>query len=219
MSATDKQKQILRELGAAHMTLHQFFGSETEVNHQRMERLLKLLQKHTRPVRPELLGVIGADHLQQLCISVGGEPQSFKYFVSPEHDGDGRPYVIEIATCPYKKWVAGKSETRERQLITGVNFSATLENPFDTLKNMEGMEEMLSDLRAGSVRADHRLRSLRLTAHRIFGSRQEPHQLGVRIMGAADDIKKGLTKNLANFTKQRKAEEKQSSACAGGRRG
>src|SRR6516225_6139646 len=31
-------------------------------------------------------------------------------------------------------------------------------------------------------------------------------------MGAADDIKKGLTKNLANFTKQRKAEEKQSSA-------
>jgi hypothetical protein len=27
-------------------------------------------------------------------------------------------------------------------------------------------------------------------------------------MGAADDIKKGLTKNLANFTKQRKAEEK-----------
>ena len=31
-------------------------------------------------------------------------------------------------------------------------------------------------------------------------------------MGAADDIKKGLTKNLANFTKQRKAEEKQTSA-------
>jgi hypothetical protein len=31
-------------------------------------------------------------------------------------------------------------------------------------------------------------------------------------MGAADDIKKGLTKNLANFTKQRKAEEKHSGA-------
>jgi Topoisomerase 6 subunit A/Spo11, Toprim domain len=31
-------------------------------------------------------------------------------------------------------------------------------------------------------------------------------------MGAAADIKKGLTKNLANFTKQRKAEEKYSSA-------
>jgi hypothetical protein len=31
-------------------------------------------------------------------------------------------------------------------------------------------------------------------------------------MGAADDIKKGLTKNLASFTKQRKAEEKHASA-------
>jgi hypothetical protein len=31
-------------------------------------------------------------------------------------------------------------------------------------------------------------------------------------MGAADDIRKGLTKNLATFTKQRRAEEKQSSA-------
>lgn len=31
-------------------------------------------------------------------------------------------------------------------------------------------------------------------------------------MGAAEDIKKGLTKNLANFTKQRKAEEKSFSA-------
>jgi hypothetical protein len=31
-------------------------------------------------------------------------------------------------------------------------------------------------------------------------------------MGAAADIKKGLTKNLANFTKQRKAEERHSSA-------
>ncbi len=150
MRATEKQKDVLRELGVAHMSLHQFFGSETEVNHQRMQKLLGLLRKHTRPVRPELLGVIGADHLRRLCISVGGEPQSFKYFVSPEHDSDGRPYVIEIATCPYKKWVAGKCETRNRQLITGVNFSATLENPFDTLRNMEGMEEMLTTLRADS---------------------------------------------------------------------
>ena len=97
-------------------------------------------------------------------------------------------------------------------LITGVNFSATLENPFDTFRGMEGMDEILTELRAGPIRAGHRLRPLRLPAHRISGPRQEPHRLGVKIMGAADDIKKGLTKNLANFTKQRKAEEKHSSA-------
>jgi hypothetical protein len=149
MSATDKQKQILRELGASHLSLHRFFGSETQVNHRRMKKLLRLLQKHTRPVRPELLGVIGEEHLRRLSISLGGEPKSFKYFTSPGHDADGLPYMVEIATCPFKAWVAGKKETQERVLITGVNFSATLENPFDSFKGMEGMDEILVDLRAG----------------------------------------------------------------------
>jgi hypothetical protein len=149
LSATDKQKQILRELGASHMSLYQFFGSETQVNHQRMKKLLGLLQKHTRPVRPELLGVIGEEHLKQLCTTLGGDSKAFKYSASPSHDADGLPYVVEIATCPFKKWVNGKEDTQGRELITGVNFSATLENPFDSFKGMEGMDEMLVELRAG----------------------------------------------------------------------
>jgi hypothetical protein len=124
MSATDKQKEILRELGAAHVSLHQFFGSETQVNHQRMQKLLRLLQKHTRSVRPESLGIIGEEHLRRLCISVSGEEKSFKYFISPNHNADGLPYVVEIATCPYKQWVHGKNDTHIRKLITGVNFSS-----------------------------------------------------------------------------------------------
>ena len=150
MSATDKQKQVLRELGAAHMSLHQFFGSETHVNHDRMQKLLGLVQKHTRPVRPELLGVIGEDHLRRLCIRFGGESKSFKYFPSHSHDDHGRPYVVEIATCPFKKWVQGKQENRIRRLITGINFSATLENPFQSFRGLEGMDEILTDLRAGT---------------------------------------------------------------------
>jgi hypothetical protein len=35
-------------------------------------------------------------------------------------------------------------------LVTGVNFSATLENPFNTFRGMEGMDEILTDLRADS---------------------------------------------------------------------
>jgi hypothetical protein len=150
LSATDKQKRILRELGAAHMTLKRFFGSETQVNHRRMEKLLALLHEHTRPVRPELLGVIGEEHLRRLIASLSGEPKSFKYFASPGHDAKGLPYMVEIATCPYKKWVAGKQESRRRVLITGVNFSATLENPFESFRGLEGMDEILTDLRAGS---------------------------------------------------------------------
>jgi Histidine kinase-, DNA gyrase B-, and HSP90-like ATPase len=148
MSATDKQKQILRDLGASHASLHRFFGSETCVNHESMQKLLRRVQKQTRPVRPELLGVIGEEHLRRLTLDLGGEEKSFKYFLSPGHDSKGLPYVVEIATCAFKEWVTGDDGPR-RQLITGVNFSATLENPFSTFRGMEGMEEILTDLRAG----------------------------------------------------------------------
>jgi hypothetical protein len=150
MSATEKQKVVVRAIGASHMSLLRFFGSESEVKHQRMEKLLHLLRQHTRPVRPELLGVIGEEHLRQLCTESGGEPQAFKYSVSTGNDSDGVPYVVEIATCPYKQWVTGKADSRSRDLITAVNFSATLDNPFNTFRGMEGVDEILSDLRAGS---------------------------------------------------------------------
>ena len=150
MSSTDRQKQVVRQLGASHLSLHRFYGSESEVKHQRMQKLLRLLQQHTRPVRPELLGVIGEEHLQRLCVSIGGEAKSFKYFSSPGYDANGLPYMVEIATCPYKKWVGGNEDARGRELITGVNFSATLENPFQTFRGMECLDEILTELRAGS---------------------------------------------------------------------
>jgi hypothetical protein len=150
MTATEKQKLVLRQLGAAYMPLHQFFGSETQVNHQRMQKLLRLLRRHTRPVRPELLGVIGEDHLRQLCRTVGGQLQSFKYFLGPGYHADGVPYLVEIATCAYQKWVSGEEDTRGRCLAVGVNFSATLSNPFQTLRGIAGMDEILTDLRAAS---------------------------------------------------------------------
>jgi hypothetical protein len=150
MRATSKQKEILGELGVSHTSLHRFFGSETEVNHKRMKALLRLLQKHTRPVRPELLGVLGAEHLRRMVLAAGGEPNpnSFKYFAFPELK-DGMPEIVEIAVCPYKAWVAGGNTRTDRMLVTGVNFSATLENPFDTMKDLEGLTEMLVDLKAG----------------------------------------------------------------------
>jgi hypothetical protein len=132
------------------MRLKRFFGSETEVNHQRMKKLGDLLAKYTRPVRPELLGVIGEDHPRAMCIEFDGEPKSFKYFASFNYLAGGRvPYSVEIATCLFKDWVHGKNKNMNRMLVTGVNFSATLENPFNTFRGMEGLDSMLTELRAG----------------------------------------------------------------------
>jgi hypothetical protein len=69
--------------------------------------------------------------------------------LSAGHGVKGVPYVVEIKTCPFKRWVDGKEENRTRRLITGVNFSATLDNPFQSFKGMEGMEAILTEIRAG----------------------------------------------------------------------
>jgi hypothetical protein len=132
------------------MSLYRFFGSETKVNHQRMEKLLGLLQEHTRPVRPEMLGVIGEEHLRQLLVNAGGEPASFKYIATPGV-ADGVPYMVEIALCPFKAWVDGGKE-RDRLLITGVNFSATLENPFNAFRGMEGLTKSLPSCALANTR-------------------------------------------------------------------
>ena len=47
-----------------------------------MEKLLRLLRQHTRPVRPELLGVIGEEHFRKLCVIVGGDAQKLQIFSS-----------------------------------------------------------------------------------------------------------------------------------------
>jgi hypothetical protein len=52
------------------------------------------------------------DRRRALCTSIGGEAQSFKYFLSPGY-ADGLPYVVEIATCAYKKWVQDGAPGRE----------------------------------------------------------------------------------------------------------
>jgi hypothetical protein len=143
MASTERQRQVLHEVGARHLSLARLFGSE------QMSRLLKILQTHTRPVRPELLGIIGEAHLRRLSTDLGGEPASFKYFVSPGQNANGVPYLIEIATCVFKEWVHGKGRPSDRVLITGVNFSATIENPFQTFRGMQGLDEILTELCAG----------------------------------------------------------------------
>ena len=151
MKPTDKQKLVLRELGVAHMSLYQFYGSEKKVNHQRMEKLLGLLQEHTRPVRPELLGVIGEEHLRQMLVNAGGEPKSFKYIVSSGFEErravHGRDCVLSVQAMG--RW---RKQHRDRLLITGVNFSATLENPFDTFRGMAGLGEILASYAPGKTR-------------------------------------------------------------------
>src|SRR5262249_21751703 len=63
LSSTKKQKAILAEIGgASYRSVREFFGAE-KVNRDGIERLLAAMKRHSSPVPPKHLGVIGREHL------------------------------------------------------------------------------------------------------------------------------------------------------------
>ncbi len=63
LSGSAKQKLVLAEVGAARLLLSEFFGNGDGVNSDRIATLLAAMQRQSRAVKPEDLGLIGKDHL------------------------------------------------------------------------------------------------------------------------------------------------------------
>src|SRR6266568_443260 len=76
LSASAKQKVILDDIGASRMSLSEFFSKEGQPDRKRIGRLLDALKKHTKPVRPPDLGIIGKEYLLQRVIDPGIPAQS-----------------------------------------------------------------------------------------------------------------------------------------------
>jgi DNA topoisomerase VI subunit B len=71
LSGTAIQRKVLEEVGCSHQSLAQFFGIE-RVNAKGIAKLLASMRKHTKPVAPKHLGVIGSDHFKQRFLAAGG---------------------------------------------------------------------------------------------------------------------------------------------------
>ena len=78
MTGTAKQKAVLAETGASHVSLHNFFGPH-KANTKNIRKLLASLKKHTKPVRPAALGIIGQEHFYARMKAAGGDPKTFTY--------------------------------------------------------------------------------------------------------------------------------------------
>jgi hypothetical protein len=83
------------------------------------------MQRLSKPVRPADLGVIGKDHTSARFADAGAEMATFNY-CKESGTTDGLPWVIEIA-------FAWADRVTGRRLITGVNFSPGITNPFRSL--------------------------------------------------------------------------------------
>lgn len=143
LSGSAKQKRVLEESDTSRQSLAAFLGDGWEFNHAGVAGLLAAMQRHTRKISPRDLGVIGRDHLLDRFQSVGVQPETFRYknvIFDPE---DGVPAVVETAFgwCPKGPPI--------RRIITGVNWSVALGNPFRSFGRHEGLESVLADQRAG----------------------------------------------------------------------
>ena len=149
MSATAKQKAVLAETGASHVSLHDFFGRH-KTNGDAIAKLLAALQRHSKPVPPAHLGVIGREHLYRLMEAAGGDSKTFTYNRS-FGETNGIPRVVEFAFGVHRDGLtAGLAPNRK--VITGVNWSPGIANPFRQLgRSGQGLDAILAEVRANTA--------------------------------------------------------------------
>jgi DNA topoisomerase VI subunit B len=148
MTGTAKQKKVLAETGASYVSLHNFFGLH-KANTGNIAKLLASIRKHTKPVRPTELGIIGKDHLYRMMEQAGGDPRTFTYNRSFGETG-GVPRVTEFAFGIHGEGLrTGRGPSRK--VITGVNCSPGINNPFRQLgRGGIGLDAILEQVRANT---------------------------------------------------------------------
>ncbi|HEY1432719.1 MAG TPA: hypothetical protein VGF39_14005 [Stellaceae bacterium] len=141
-SGSAKQSQILKATGLSRASLSGLVHGD-RVDRQKVAALLEAMQAGSQPVKPAALGVIGREHLEQRFTAAGAEPKSFDYR-KVVGVTDGLPWVVETAFA-----YAPKLGTR--RIITGVNWSPGINNPFRQLGRLgESLDTILAQQRATS---------------------------------------------------------------------
>src|SRR5262249_52149090 len=150
LSGTAVQRKILEEVGCSHQSLAQFFGVD-RVNRKGIAKLLAAMRKHSKPVKPKHLGVIGAEHFKQRFLAAGGNAETFKYQRRCGMTSDGIPYIVEFAFGLHQSGLTQGDTVVRRKIITGTNWSVGINNPFRAFGSTgEGLESTLAKVRANA---------------------------------------------------------------------
>jgi len=140
LSGSTKQKAVLGATGLARTGLSSLVNCNG-LKHDVVDKLLAAMKNESKPVKPVALGVIGRDHIAKRFSDIGAEMETFEYRkVATEIDG--LPVVVEaaFAWCP---------DADERRIITGVNWSPGIKNPFRNLGGHGGLDDLLERQKAG----------------------------------------------------------------------
>jgi DNA topoisomerase VI subunit B len=144
-SGTAIQRKVLEEVGCSHQSLAQFYGVD-KVNRRGIAKLLASMQRHSKPVAPHHLGIIGAEHLKRRFLAAGGNAHTFKY-EQRRGTNAGIPYIVETAFGLHRSGLT-QGAVESRRLITGANWSVGINNPFRAFgRTGEGLESTLTKVR------------------------------------------------------------------------
>jgi DNA topoisomerase VI subunit B len=138
LTASATQKKVLDTTGLSRAKLTDL-TEDGQMRSDLIAALLKAMQDNTKEVTHDRLGKIGKPHLECRFKGMGCEMESFKYKIV-KGKTDRLPWVLETAFgwCP---------ELNARRLITGVNWSAAIINPFRSMGEMGALDSLLSELR------------------------------------------------------------------------
>ena len=149
LSGTAVQRKVLEEVGCSHQSLAQFFGVD-QANRVGIAKLLAAMRRHSKPVAPRHLGVIGAEHLKHRFLAAGGNAETFKYQKRTGTTDEGIPYVVEFAFGLHQSGLTQGAPV-SRKFITGANWSVGIVNPFRAFGSTgEGLESTLAKVRANA---------------------------------------------------------------------
>jgi DNA topoisomerase VI subunit B len=141
LARTPKGKAVLEAVGMARAHLSSL-RNNSGLDGGAVERLLTAMKLHSAPVKPDLLGIIGREHMRLSFEGSGCEMESFSY-KRQVGTTDNLPWVIEVGFGCLKDDVA------DRRLVTGVNWSPGIINPFRQLGAYgESLDSILTEQRA-----------------------------------------------------------------------
>jgi hypothetical protein len=146
LTGTARQRRILDEVGCSHQSLASFFGTD-QVNRDGIARLLDAMKRHSKPVAPQYLGIVGAAHFKARFAAAGGALETFEYQIRKNINDANIPYIIEFAFGLHQAGLDGSAPV-PREFVTGTNWSAAISNPFRRFGNTgEGLESLLHKVR------------------------------------------------------------------------
>jgi len=158
LAGSAKRSKVLNDAGLKRARLSEL-AADGKLDTDRISSLLAAMQRHTRPVKSQRLGLIGEDHFKTRLLEMGVKSESFRYekkLAMPEKvkneeiEEDEKASFLPWAVESAFGWCA-ESEQDERKIFTGANWSAAIKNPFRSFGSTgQGLEAELADLKAGA---------------------------------------------------------------------